>query len=282
EILRGTAVDDSCKGASFFYAKRLDHYGENPVDYPGLTRDVGRLFLGKDFRCCQCHDHLFLSDYKQQDFQGMSVFFQNTFLQNLTTATIGEKPTTGKLGFMSVFKKEPKETGPRIPGLKEIEIPSIEKGKEYLMPPDKKSGSPGVPRFSVLAQLAEQLPVADNPAFVRNIVNRLWFVMMGRGLVHPLDLHHKDNPPSHPEVLDLLATKFVEHHFYMKWLLRELALTQTYQRSSVLPENVKRPLPESFVTALEKRLSAEQLLWSVLEATGERQRYLSLTEAKNL
>jgi hypothetical protein len=183
---------------------------------------------------------------------------------------------------MSVFKKEPKETGPRIPGLKENEIPLIEKGKEYLTPPDKKTGSPGVPRFSLLAQLAEQLPVAENTAFVRNIVNRLWFAMMGRGLVNPLDLHHKDNPPSHPQVLDLLAKEFVDHRFDMKWLLRELALTQTYQRSSLLPKNSKRLLPKSFLTAIEKRLSAEQLLWSILEATGERERYRSPSEAKNL
>jgi hypothetical protein len=106
--------------------------------------------------------------------------------------------------------------------------------------------------------------------------------MMGRGLVHPLDQFHDDNPPSHPEVLDLLAKEFVAHHFDMKWLLRELALTQTYQRSSALPENVKKQLPESFLTANEKRLSAEQLLGSVLEATGERARLSAPAEAKNL
>jgi hypothetical protein len=100
-------------------------------------------------------------------------------------------------------------------------------------------------------------------------VNRLWFLMLGRGLVHPLDLHYRGNPPSHPELLDLLAQEFAAHKFDIKWLLRELALTQTYQRSSLLPESAASLPAESFLVANEKPLSAEQLLRSMLLATGD-------------
>ena len=55
---------------------------------------------------------------------------------------------------------------------------------------------------------------------------------MGRGLVHPLDMSHDGNPPSHPELLDLLAAEVAAHQFDVRWLLRELVLSQTYQRSS--------------------------------------------------
>jgi hypothetical protein len=51
-------------------------------------------------------------------------------------------------------------------------------------------------------------------------------------------------------------------------LLRELALTETYQRSSRLPDGVDDSPPELFLVATEKYMSAEQLLWSVLQATG--------------
>src|SRR5262249_30410114 len=125
------------------------------------------------------------------------------------------------------------------------------------------------PKFSPLKVLASQLPRGDNPLFTKNIVNRLWFLMMGRGLVHPLDLQYAGNPPSHPELLDLLAQEFAGHRFDIKWLLRELALTETYQRSSLLPEGVEDLPPESFLVANEKPLSAEQILRSVLHATGE-------------
>ncbi len=269
EIL-AAGPQEKAPGAAFFLSKRLENYGANPVDYPALTRDIGRLFLGKDFRCAQCHDHLTIKDYKQHDFQGLFVFVKNVSLSTAKTTTPGvtEKPTTAKIEFSSVFGGDKVQTGPRVPGLKEIAIPTLKKGEEYVEKPDVKQQKPGVLKFSTLAALSEQLPTPANQAFNRNIVNRLWFVLMGRGLVHPLDLDHGDNPPSHPEVLDLLAKEFVAHKYDIKWLVRELALTQTYQRSSQLPPLVKNAKPEEFRTALERRMSAEQLLRSMLQATG--------------
>jgi len=121
--------------------------------------------------------------------------------------------------------------------------------------------------------------------------------MMGRGIVHPLDMFHSDNPPSHPELLDLLADEFVKHQYDMKWMWRELALTKTYQRSSELPDSEPdRAGPETkekdaasesakpqaawFTVAIERRLSAEQLLWSVLRATDAYER-LTADDAKD-
>jgi hypothetical protein len=100
-------------------------------------------------------------------------------------------------------------------------------------------------------------------------VNRLWFVLMGRGIVHPLDLAHSGNPPSHPELLNLLANEFVASGFSVKSLLREVLLTRAYQRSSELPADVKEPpAPESYRVAILKRMSAEQLARAFLTATG--------------
>ena len=74
------------------------------------------------------------------------------------------------------------------------------------------------PRFSRKDRLAEWITRADNPFFARAIANRVWAQYLGRGLVHPLDLDHPANPPSHPELLALLAdeigaTKFDVRHF---------------------------------------------------------------------
>ncbi len=257
-------------GALFFLARRLENYGQNPVDYPALTRDIGRLFLGKDLRCAQCHNHLTVRDYRQRDFQGLFAFVKNVARRPGEPPSVAEKPTVEKIEFASVFGGGKTKTGPRIPGLEEIMIPTFPRGQEYEQKPNPKKKESGVLKFSTLVKLAEKLPTPDNSAFNRNIVNRLWFVLMGRGLVHPLDLHHGANPPSHPELLDLLATEFVARKYDIKGMLRELALTQTYQRSGRLPAGVKAVPPESFRTALERRLSAEQLLRSMLEATGEK------------
>ena len=268
EILRGINSKEDLKGANFFFSKRLENYGQNPVDYSALTRDVGRLFLGKDFRCAECHDHLFIEEYKQEDFKGLFAFFQNTYLVDAKAGIVGEKLTAKKMEFMSVFKKEKKEIAPKIPGMAEVAIPEFKKGEEFLVPADPKKKILGVPRFSPLEKLSEQLPSPENVDFSKNIVNRMWFIMMGRGLVHPLDLHHAGNPPSHPELLALLAKEFSAHQFDFKWLLTELANTKVYQRSSKVDMGKTPEAPALFATAIEKRLSAEQLLASILVATG--------------
>jgi len=264
EILRA----DSKSGAAFFLSKRLENYGQQAVEYSALTRDVGRLFLGVNLQCAECHDHLTVNDYKQQHFQGLHAFFRNLALGAGPLPTVAEKPTTEKIKFASVFTLEEALTGPALPGGKMIDIPTFPKGQEFAEPPDRKTNNPGVPKFSTLAVASEELPTAKNRAFVRNGVNRLWFLLLGRGLVHPLDMHHSGNLASHPELLDLLEREFVAHQFDIKWLFREILLSETYQRSSLLPAGAKTPPANAFAVALEKRLSAEQLFAAITAATG--------------
>lgn len=268
-MVRDMLKADPGRGATFWMAKRLEHYGQQPVDHSALTRDVGRLFLGKNLQCCECHDHLTVDEYKQAHFQGLHAFFRNTALVDLKDLRVSETPTTAKATFASVFTMEEMATGPALPGGAMVDIPTFPNGQEYAIPPDRKTKTPGVPKFSTLATVAEKLPTADNKAFARNIANRLWFLLLGRGLVHPLDLHHADNPASHPQLLDLLADEMVAAKFDMKYLLREVALTRAYQRSSWLPTGVETPVdPKHFATAIEKRLSAETLLAAVTTVTG--------------
>ena len=271
EILNPNPDNEGSRGAAFFLTKRLENYGQQPVDLPGLTRDVGRLFLGVDLQCAQCHDHLFVDEYKQVDFQGLHTFLSHTTIRtDLKFPAVGEKVVAAKTEFMSVFVKQPHTTGPRLPFGTEFDVPTFAKGEEFAVAPDRKVNFPGKPKFSPLAILSEQLPSSSNPLFVRNAVNRFWCQMLGRGLVHPLDLHHSGNPASHPAVLDLLASEFAQHQFDIKWLLKELALTRVYQRTSRLPAGLDREPPvEKYIVANEKPLSAEQMQSSILQATGE-------------
>ena len=280
QILHPDSSSETTRGSAFFFTKRLEHDGENPIDLPALTRDVGRLFLGRDLQCAQCHDHLFVDDYKQADYQGLFTFVKHTYIRtDVKFPAVGEKIVEGPTEFMSVFKKQPRSTGPRLPGSGEVQVTVFAKGDEFAVEPDTAKNSPGEPKFSPLTILAEQLPRAENADFVRNSVNRFWAQLLGRGLVHPLDLQHAGNPASHPELLDLLTREFVEHRFDVKYLLREIALSQTYQRSSQLPGGVADSPPELFLVALERPLSAEQMYLSTLRATGEWERMAPLVEA---
>ncbi len=276
-MLHAPLENETQRGAAFFLTARLTKEGAMAeVDVPGLTRDVGRLFAGVDWQCCQCHDHLTIDHYKQKDFQGLHLFFTNIAPRtDLKFPAIGEKLLSEKQDFMSVFDQIALKTGPVVPGRGELEIPAFAKGEEYLEPPDRKKRTPGVPKFSPLAKLAEELPAADNALFRKHSANLMWFVMMGRGLVHPLDLQHPDNPPSHPELLDLLATEWAAKEFDFPWIWRNLARTETYQRTSTLPGGESAPPAESFAVMQEKPLTAETLFWSILTATGEAERYQS-------
>ena len=268
-ILHSNPEDEASRGAAYFLTARLVSEGAMaPVDVPGLTRDVGRLLAGVDLRCAQCHDDVSIGDYKQVDFQGLHMIFENVKTRrDVKFPAVAESLMTEEKEFMSVFTQTPRTTAPRVPGGGEIAIATFPKGEEYQTPPDRKTRSPGVPKFSPLGELAQRLTAAQNDLFCQNIVNRMWFVMMGRGLVEPLDLNHSANPPTHPELLSLLSREFAQHQFDIKWLLRELALTACYQRTSA--KAGASPSWETYAVANEKRLSAEQLFWSTLIATGE-------------
>jgi hypothetical protein len=263
EILAADGTDPATRPAARFL---LDRDGEPNL----LTRDVSRLLLGTNLQCAQCHDHPRIDDYHQAHYYGIFAFFNRTSLftdPKLKLVVLAEK-ADGEVTFQSVFdpSKTTKNTGPRLPDAQTIKEPTLEKGKEYVVAP--ANGVRPVPAWSRRAQLGPTLARADHLAFKRNIANRLWALMMGRGLVHPLDLDHSANPPSHPELLTLLADDLAEHQFDMRYLLREIALSQAYQRSSAVPPGVKEVDPATYRVGALKPLTPEQLAWSLMQATG--------------
>jgi len=269
EILSADGTDDSTRPAARFYLDREGEVNE-------ITRDIGRVFLGVNLECAQCHDHPQIPDWKQQHYYGISAFLVRSFLfkDSANRAVFAEK-ADGEVTFESVFEVRDKiSTGPKttFPVLFEGERylePKFDFGEEYVVAPAKDVQP--IPKFSRRAFLGEAVTDPENRFFARSIANRLWALMMGRGLIHPVDYDHSENPPSHPELLDLLADDMVARKFDIRGFLRDLALTKTYQRSSRRPPerlDEEPPEVELFAQAMLKPLLPEQLALSILEATG--------------
>jgi len=125
--------------------------------------------------------------------------------------------------------------------------------------------------------LARALASADNPLTARVLVNRVWSWLFGRGLVATVDnFGATGEPPSHPELLDFLAARFVEQGWSVKRLVREVVLTRAYQASSVPPPRALEQDPDNRLLSHMpiQRLRAETLRDSLLAVSGRLDRAL--------
>ncbi|MCA9068888.1 MAG: DUF1549 domain-containing protein, partial [Planctomycetaceae bacterium] len=231
EILAADGVDPKLRAPVKFYLDRED------MAVNLVTRDSARVFFGRDIECAQCHDHPLISDYEQSEYYGLLAFLNRSSLfqaDKKKPAVLAEK-AEGTAKFKSVFTGYEGETRPRLPGAKEIDEPTFKKGDEYKVKPAKNVRP--VPKYSRREKFAALATDGTNAAFNKNIANRLWAVMMGRGLVEPVDLHHSENPPASPELLELLTKEFVAMNYDIKGFLKQIALSKTYQRSFQLPKS---------------------------------------------
>jgi hypothetical protein len=121
---------------------------------------------------------------------------------------------------------------------------------------------------SARTTLADWLTSRDNPFFARATANRVWSLFFGAGLVDPVDDFRDDNAPSHPELLDELAQQFVAHGFDLKFLIRAVTLSKTYQLSSRYPGT--EPDARLFARMPVRALTPDQLYESFVQATGYR------------
>jgi hypothetical protein len=125
------------------------------------------------------------------------------------------------------------------------------------------------PKQSGRRELAEWVTRASNPLTARVIVNRVWLWHFGRGLVaSPNDFGTRGTPPSHPELLDYLASEFVSHGWSIKWLHREIMRSATYRLSSDY-KGSNRPSPDLFAVFPRRRMNAEELRDTFLSVSGE-------------
>jgi hypothetical protein len=207
-----------------------------------------QLFLGVRVQCAKCHNHPFES-ISQTDYYGLAAFF----------ARVERKP-------------------PRF-GLDD-EIIYLAAGREVRHPTTNKPQEPRA--FGTLAgqlapdddrrqHLADWLTKPDNRYFASSLVNRVWFHLLGRGIVEPVDDFRDTNPPANVELLDALSKDFVSHGYRLKPLIRSILNSRTYQLAGsggpALSPHAANP-ERYFTRAAVRMLSAEQILDAISQTAG--------------
>ena len=200
--------------------------------------DVAQLFLGTRLQCAQCHHHPF-EKWSQADYYSFSAFFTQV----------------GRKGTDLVMHKRGEATAVN------------KKTKQALKPAALGSGELKIaPEMDPRLVLADWMSSPENPFFARTLANRYWKHFFNRGIVEPEDDMRDTNPPSNPELLDLLAKKFVSSGFDQKALIREMVQSETYQRSAI-PNAHNASDRQGFSRYYPKRLPAEVLYDAIGKVT---------------
>ena len=213
-------------------------------DQGAQVEDTAQLFLGLRIQCARCHHHPF-EKWSQQDYYGFAAFF----------AQVGRK--RGEYRDMDRIYHKPGNATARNPKTGD-NVPPTGLGSEPLEldPLDD-------PRQA----LADWMSSPDNPFFAKALVNRYWKHFFSRGLVDPEDDMRVTNPAVNPELLDALATEFVEYQFDMKHLIRQIVNSSVYQLDSE-PNAWNQNDKQNFSRFYPRRLDAEVLLDSIDQVTG--------------
>jgi hypothetical protein len=142
--------------------------------------------------------------------------------------------------------------------------PAFPVGKTPLIPKDKD------PRIV----FSDWLTAPDNPWFARNISNRIWFWIMGRGIVNEADDMRATNPPWSPELLSYLEKELVKNKFDLKHVYRLILTSNTYQLSSKA-NRWNAADEDGFSHYRIRRIDAEPLIDAICQITGSSEKYTS-------
>ena len=235
-------VDELLTASGSLFSNPATSWLSQVTDQNERVEDISQLFLGQRIQCARCHHHPY-EKWSQEDYARMSAFF----------STISKKTQGAEVTFVtrvaSPSARHPKTGQAVTPAGLDAEAITID------------------PTIDPRQGLSDWLTAPENPFFAKSLVNRYWKHFLGRGLVEPEDDMRVTNPPSNPELMDALATWFVDSGYDLKGLVRLIVTSETYSASSDATEDniIDR---RSYSRFYPKRMTAETLLDSIDLVTG--------------
>jgi len=207
------------------------------------AQNVAQVFMGLNIKCASCHDS-FINDWTLKE----------------------------TYSFAAIFAGSPLD-------IHRCDKPTGEKAEPAFLYPELGTIDPGAPPEKRIEQLAEIMTSPENGRMARTMVNRLWAIFFGRGLIEPVD--EMDNPAWNTDLLDWLAVDFAESGYDLKHTMSILLNSRAYQRPAVsLDEEeddfvfrgpvVRRMFAEQFLDGLDQVILAAKDSEPVARGTGRK------------
>ncbi len=255
------------------------------------TNTLGKGILGITLECARCHDHKY-DPISQKEYYGVFSFFNQVnekglqmdavqakdqkYYADAPFMTISDTDTRDVLSFVKLQKGEhinvmimndsaPKATFRLNRGNYDEPTDTVWAGTPKAIYPFSES----LPKNRM--GLAQWVTDTKNPLTSRVFVNRIWGMLFGRGLVETVeDFGVQGSLPTHPELLDWLAVDFMEHEWDIKYLLKKIMQSATYQQSSEATPELKKADPENrfLARAPRFRMSGEMIRDYILATSG--------------
>lgn len=284
EQLAGDEMPDAAQNPDRLIATgyyRLGIWDDEPSDrlqakYDALDDVVattGQVFLGLTVDCARCHDHK-IDPFPQADYYRLLAFFQNINHYHNGGPT-DEAPIPGG---KALCVTEPGTKVPdtfilmrgnaNVPGAKvNPGFPAVLGGEDAAIPhPPKGAKSSG--RRTILANW---IASPKNPLTARVMANRIWQYHFGKGIVRsPSNYGYGGDRPTHPELLDFLASEFVQSGWSLKAMHRLIMTSSAYRMSSHANAEALKVDPQNDLLSHFDlhRLTAEEIRDSILSVNG--------------
>lgn len=242
ELVAARGSTYTAPAANYYRALR------DPIERAETTAQV---FLGVRLQCAKCHSHPF-DQWTQTDYYSWAALFARVdyrILENRRTDTNDSHEFDGE------------------------QIVLMGRQGEVQ---DPRTNAPATPRFlgtsttvdetDRLQSLAAWLGNPGNRRFVETQANRIWFHLLGRGIVDPIDDFRATNPPANPELLTAIANEFASHGCDLRHLIRVICNSHVYQLSSAT-NSTNADDETNFSHAKSTRLAAETLLDALCQST---------------
>jgi hypothetical protein len=220
-------------------------------DARSLGETAALVFMGARIGCARCHAHP-VESWTLDDDVGLGAFFARINFKS--TQEWKEEIVYPDFKLTLKHPRTRAVADARVPGGAPVKV-----------------GAEEDPR----GQFAAWLTSPENPWFAKNIANRIWYWLLGRGIIHEPDDIRPTNPPTNPELLAYLESELVQHHYDLRHIYRLILNSRTYQLSSE-PNQWNTGDVALFSHFQVKRLTAEQMFDAVSQFTETTEKFRSI------